>query len=113
MEQVKVVVISIPELTALINQAVEQATFNIAAELVEATNQNLICSTKTLARFSDCSEDTVRDWINIGLRVPGTGKKEKLKIVDGLTERGYRVWYSDYLAFIKLFPRIKQPDVKK
>lgn len=91
----------------MLKQVVEDATLAVAHKLAEAASQDMILSVKRVAELTGVSEGMVRDWIRVGRKVPGTGRTARLRIIDGLTDSGYRVRRNDLTEFLNYFPSIR------
>ena len=66
-----------------------------------------ILSVQAIVERSGFSQNVVRSWINEGRRVPGTGRIEKLKIIDGISDGSHRVRWHEWQRWLSLFPDIQ------
>lgn len=91
----------------MLKQVVEDATLAVAHQLAEGASTDLLLTVKQVARIAAVSEDTVHDWIKVGRKIPASQKRTKLRIIDGLTDRGYRIRRNDLTEFLNYFPSIR------
>ena len=92
------------QLTKLLKQT-------IAAELdafkAMAVPHPDVLNIQAIVERSGFSSDTVRGWILQGKRVPTTGRVEKLKVMDGISDGPYRIRWQEWQRWLSLFPDIQ------